>query len=452
MTTNSTNGVSYWLDFERPHWPALEGDLTTDVAIIGAGISGLKLAHQLTRHGIRSVILEGDRVGEGASGRNQGSLCHEASMPYAECVQFLKEKCGDEARKYARELWQLGLENLSLARTQIELYEIDCGFEELGFHYLARADSPTFTADLERLRQDYELLREDGFDVEWLDQVDARRAGGNELFAGGMCFARDSQFHSGRYVVGLALGVCRAGGVKLFEGTRVSEIKQEGSGVRVVTPKGTVTAEHVFLATNALAPQHVPSLAPALRAERGQVLVTEPLSKRPCIGGFGTWMGWWRDVPEPDGTYRLLFGGARHRDGPDSLFRQFDAQGRPHPKLESEGFRPSDEHQARLDKEFRTLFPQLAGVRITHRWGGLQSFTADGLPVIGLFDAGRRIHGMAGFSGRGNTYTDVGAEVLAARMAGVKSAIGKRYGQLIATLMEVGRPSSHWGAWQTSNE
>ena len=59
---------------------------------------------------------------------------------------------------------------------------------------------------------------------------------------------------------------------------------------------------------------------------------------------------------------------------------------------------------------------------------------------------------MAGFSGRGNTYTDVGAEVLAARVAGVKSTIGKRFGRLINKLMEVGRSSASWGKWQTSND
>jgi glycine/D-amino acid oxidase-like deaminating enzyme len=91
-------------------------------------------------------------------------------------------------------------------------------------------------------------------------------------------------------------------------------------------------------------------------------------------------------------------------------------------------------------------------VRITHRWGGLQCFTADHLPMIGVFDANRRIHGMAGFCGRGNTYTDVGAELLAARVAGVESPLEKTYGGLIDKLMEVGRASAKWGLWESSND
>lgn len=170
---------------------------------------------------------------------------------------------------------------------------------------------------------------------------------------------------------------------------------------------------------------------------------------RPCEGSFGTTMAWWREIAEPSGGFRLLFGGGRLREEPDSLFPQFRPDGAPHPLLEDEGFSSSTAHQQRLEQQFALLFPQFAQARITHRWGGLQCFTKDDLPVIGRFDAERNIWGMAGFCGRGNCHSDVGAEFLAGRIAGVESDVERRFGPLFDELMAVGRESANWGPWQS---
>ncbi len=445
-------GLPYWLDFDRPQFPRLDSNLTSDIVIIGAGISGLKLAHCLAKHGISSVILEANRVGKGASGRNQGTICTAGNSLYHEAIEQFRPACGTDARRYARDLWQMGLDNLRLAEAQMEELGICCDYQREGFHLLVRRDMHGWDSLLQKYRKDYESLSEDGFAVTWMDEAEAVRRGGNPLYAAGLSYLADAQFHSGRYVVGLAQGVCRDKRVQMFEQSRVTQIERRAESAKVVTPNGAVTAKHVFLLTNALVPQHVPSLADGMRAERGQVLATEPLTQRPCVGSFGTSLAWWRAIPEPDGRFRFLFGGGRRREEPDSLFRQFDSKGKPHPKLEREGSNPSEAHQRRLEEQLRTLFPLLAPVRVTHRWGGLQCFTADGLPMIGTFEPRRSIHGMAGFSGRGNTYTNVGAEFLAGKIAGVASPVEKRYARLIEKLLAVGRESARWQPWETTNE
>ena len=121
-------------------------------------------------------------------------------------------------------------------------------------------------------------------------------------------------------------------------------------------------------------------------------------------------------------------------------------------KLEREGFSPSEAHQKRLDAEFGKIFPRLRDVPITHRWGGLQSFTGDLVPLAGVFDPARRIHGIAGFCGRGNTYAGVGAEYLAGKAAGVVGDVERRFGHVFEGLLAVGRPSARWGTWTTSND
>src|SRR5437763_15195548 len=100
---NAAYGLPYWLDCERPVFPALDRAMSADAAIIGAGIAGLKLARCLSRYGMKVVVLERGRVGDGASGRNQGTINHGPNMGYAACMQR-------HSRAITRQLWQLGLE------------------------------------------------------------------------------------------------------------------------------------------------------------------------------------------------------------------------------------------------------------------------------------------------------------------------------------------------------
>jgi len=433
-------GLPYWLDVPRPSFPRLEANVTADAVVIGGGICGLKMAHYLQEHGLKTIILEGSRVGDGASSRNQGSVNHGGGASYAERIKRY-------GRAQARAVWTLGLENQRLIQAQLAQYAIDCDYEVSGYTFLARRDVPNWEATLADYQHEVALLTEDGFAVALLDAQAALQVSGNPLFAGGYTYLTDAQFHSGNYVVGLAQGVARLSTVTLYEESRVQRIVRRGSVSEVITAQAKVSAPLVFLALNALAPQQVPVRERSLRAERGQVFVTEPLSSRPCVGGFGTAMAWWREIPAGDGRYRLLFGGGRKRDEPDSLFPQFTPEGQPHPLLETEGFSPSVAHQQRLDAEFTKLFPQLAGVRITHRWGGLQSFTADDFPEVGLFDEDRQIYGVAGFSGRGNCYSDVGAQYVVGKAVGRPSAVEQQFGTLMETVMPVRRPAAAWGPW-----
>jgi len=363
-------------------------------------------------------------------------------MSYRDCIQR-------HSRGVAQALWRLGLENQRLLEAQIAEYEIDCDYEVAGMTFLVRRDVEASQERLDAYRADHELLREDGFAVDLLDGPEARAAGGSPLYVGGLRYRSDAQFHSGRFVIGLAVGVARHPKVRIYEGCRVRSIERQGAATRVASCAGNVTAPVVFLATNALVPQYVPALTRALRAERGQVLVTEVLPARPCRGSFGTNLAWWREIRDPRGGYRLLFGGGRTRDEPDSLFPQYRADGTPHPQLEAEGFSSSADHQRRLDEQFALLFPEIAHARVTHRWGGLQSFTRDDLPVVGLLDPERNIWGMAGFCGRGNGHSDVAAEFLAGRVAGAASEVEKRFGSLFDTLLRVGRDSANWGPWHS---
>lgn len=429
-------GLTFWLDLERPRFRQLEEDLTATAAVIGSGIAGLKIARCLSQAGVDTVVLEAGRVGDGASSRNQGSINHGPNMTYAACIER-------HSRDVARALWRLGLDNHRMIREQIDEYGIDCDYQIDGMTSLARTDFPGWDELVLVYRTDADLLLEDGFDVTFLDETDARDAGGNPHYAAGLRYNTDAQFHSGKYVLELARNIAQSPHVKLLEAARVQSIETEGGNPLVKTDRFAIRAERVFLSTNALIPQFVPELAGAMRAERGQVFVTEPLDRRPCRGSFGTRMAWWREIIEPDGRFRLLFGGGRERDEPDSLFSQF-LDGRPNASLETEGSSPSAAHQERLDTQLALLFPHLANARVTHRWGGLQSFTADDCPVAGLLDPDRHIYGTGGFCGRGNCHSDVMADYVVSHALGTRTELSAEQCSLIESLTAAHRPSAAW--------
>ena len=430
-------GLPFWLDIDRPVYPCLTGDHRADAVVIGGGIAGLKIADYLAGHGMSSIVLEAARVGDGASSRNQGCIVSYLATPYEQLAAKV-------TRSTARSLFAVGNYNHQLLADQIARHEIECDYEILGQTMLVDERLPGWQQKLKAFRRDVLLLKEDGFEAEYLEPSDAEALTGSSRYAGGFIFPRDAQFHSGKFVIGLGKAVGRSKYVQIFEDSPAAVGRTTAGATIARTPLGSVTAPHIFLATNAFVPQLIPDLNGALRAERGQAFVTEPLDIRPCAGCFSTGAAWWREIPDNGDQYRLLFGGGRRRDEPESLFRQFTTKSTPNRRLQTQGSRPTVAHQRRLDRYFARYFPHLVGAKISHRWGGLQSFTFDGLPIIGLLDPGRGIYGIAGFSGMGNTYSNVGAAYLAARVAGAHGDLERRFGPTIELLMAENRDSSQW--------
>eukprot|EP01047_Picozoa_sp_COSAG01_P004793 COSAG01_NODE_159_length_23702_cov_119.507585_28_plen_232_part_00 len=204
-----------------------------------------------------------------------------------------------------------------------EEYGIECDLLDTPEVSLICSDTPDAEQALAQMREEAALRRADGFDCRFLDAAEATAlgAGGssNRLYIGGLCHGgRDmaATFHSGKYLFGLARGVGAMDGVHLFEQSRVVALQEDEGKVYVTTAGGQrVHAQHCLLATNATVPQFVPWLADCLHAERGQMAVTEPLDARPCVG-CGSCSGTaevpptaWKDIPEPDGRWRLMVAG-----------------------------------------------------------------------------------------------------------------------------------------------
>jgi glycine/D-amino acid oxidase-like deaminating enzyme len=342
----------YWLASpERPEAaPALGGESDCGLAIVGAGLSGLWAA-LLAKERDRDrdvVVLEGERVASAASGRNGGFF-----------VSSLTHGIANGLSRFAHEmpaLERLGRENFEETVAAIARHGIECDLELTG-----SLDVAVEPHELEWLADDARELRELGHTVELLDREAVRAEVASPLYLGAIWQQSGAGLvDPARLSWGLAR-VARGLGARLFERTPVRRLREAGGGLELETDEGRVRADRVLLATSAFR-----GLVPAIRRRvvpvYDYVLVTEPLApeqrravgwaNRQGLGDLGNRFHYYRLTADD----RILWGGY------DAVYNYRGAVRAAHDQRE--------ETFARLAKHFFTTFPQLEGIRFTHRWGG----------------------------------------------------------------------------------
>ena len=402
--------VPYWLDRpERPDpLPPLTGAASTDLLVIGGGYAGLwtaLLAKQADPD--RDVLLvEGGTCGWAASGRNGGFCAASLTHGLANGV--------DRFPGEIDELERLGRENLDAIAATIAEHGIDCDFERTG--ELAVAVEPY---QLAGLAEDAELARRYDHDVRLLDRDEVRAEVDSPTYLGGM-WDRDrvAMLDPAKLAWGLRRA-CLDLGVRIHEHTRVTGLRRDGAALRATTgggaaaAPGSVRARQVALATNAF-----PPLLRRLRAWLVPVydyaLMTEPLtpSQRDAIG--------WRnrqgltDTGNQFHYYRITADGRILFGGYDAIYHYGN---RTAPELEQRAatFTALADH-------FFTTFPQLEGLRFSHRWGGVIDTCTRFCPFFGTAYDGRLAY-TAGFTGLGVGATRFGARVMLDLLAGADTPL-----------------------------
>ena len=386
------SSTPFWLD--SPEAPDPTGPLTgfdeCDLAVVGGGFTGLWAALQAKERdpGRDVAVLEAGRVGWQASGRNGGF-----------CMSTLTHGTGNGEAKFPREIVRLealGMENLSAIEETCARYQIDCAWERTG--ELGLATEPwqvgalrEAVAVLERSARPFEFFERAAIQAE----VAAPRASAG-LWLVDSCAMVDPA----RLAWGLARA-CRRLGVRIYEGTPVTELARSGAGVRLTTPAGSLRAARVVLGTNAFKPL-LKRLSLLMVPVYDYALVTEPLTphQREAIGwkrrqglfDAGNHFHYFRLTADD----RILWGGY------DAVYHYGSAV---HPELAR---RP--ETFAKLSRHFFALFPQLEGVRFTHGWGGVIDTSTRFCPFFGKALGGRVAYAL-GYTGMG-----VGASRFAARV------------------------------------
>jgi len=355
----------YWLEDESPPRAAPVHEGRVDVAIVGAGITGCSAALSLAEAGLRVRVHDARGVAEGASGRNGGFALRGAATGY----DVARETYGAEQ---ARGLW---------AWTEAELDRI----AELAGDALDRTGSLRLAADEEergQIRGEFEALREDGIEAEWLDELPPQLAG---RFHGAILHAGDGALQPARFVRRLAARAAGAG-AEIREHDRVADVE-------------ALDADRVLVATDGYGHGLVPELADAIWPTRGQVVVSEPLPERlydrPHYARQG--FDYWQQLP--DG--RVLLGGFRDVSILDELT-------------------DVEETTPQIQASLESFLGELIGrpPQITHRWAGMFGLTQDMLPLVGPVPGRDRVWVAAGYSGHGNVLGFACGRLVAAALLG----------------------------------
>ena len=385
--------VPYWLDRPEAPEPAdpLEGAAECDLAIVGGGLSGLWAAILAKEDDPdRDVVLvEATRIADGASGRNGGffmsSLTHGLANGMA--------RFPDEVPALER----MGRENFDEAVATIGRLRIECDLELNGDINVALEPH-----EEDELAEEATTLRELGHDVVMLDREQMREEVASPTYLSGMWQRTGSAIVD---PARLCWGLRRAAldqGVRIFEGTPVSAIREAGAGVELEAPGGRIAARQALLATSAF-----PALVPAIRRRivpvYDYVLITEPLSADQLVS-----IGWRRrqglgDCANQFHYYRLTTDDRILWGGYDAIYHFGNAM-----RAEQER---REESYALLSQHFHHTFPQLEGVRFTHRWAGAIDTCSRFFAFHGTSHSGRVAHTV------GHTGLGVGASRFGARVA-----------------------------------
>lgn len=382
-----------WLD--DPARPAprdpLPGPTLADLVVVGGGYTGLWTALRAKeRDPSRDVVLlEAGECGWQASGRNGGfaaaSLTHGFHNGQARWPEELET------------LDRLGAENLAAIGETVERYALDCAWETTGELDVAVDDH-----QVEELAATADEMREAGHDVRFLDAGETRGLVDSPTYLGGLYDPHGvALVEPARLAWGLR-DACLSLGVRIHEQTHVTAVHDDGRLMEVETDRGTVRARHVALATNGF-----PSLLRRLRLMTvpvyDYVLATEPLSaaQRASLG----WQG-----REGVGDASNLFHYYRLTRDDRVVWGGYDAVyhygSRIAPRLEQAG----DTHET-LARHFLETFPQLEGVRFSHRWAGVIDTCTRFAAFYGTAYAGRAAYAL-GYTGLGVAATRFGADVM----------------------------------------
>lgn len=362
----------------------LTGAERADVAIVGAGYTGLWAAKTLAERGLRAVVLEAHRVGWGASGRNGGQVGTGFNWDQRE----IEERIGADA---ARAVWDIAEEGKRQLRDFVAAEAPEVGYKPGVAHgEYSPAEARETRATAEHLARHY------GYDqIEVMDRDAFRALVKSPLYVAGALDRGAGHIHPLRYALALARAAERAGAV-IHEGSIVLGI-EKGQPAILRTRDGELRADHVILAGNGYMPDLEPQVAARVMPINSFIGATEPLGNR-----------WTEVLAEDIAVADSKFVVNYYRFSED---RRFLFGGRESYTL---GF-PRD-IAGPLRMRLARLFPQLTGVRIEHVWGGTLGITMTRLPL--LLRVAPNIVSGGGFSGHGVALSGISGRAMAEAVLG----------------------------------
>ncbi len=383
---------SFWLASYGEYIPnpSLQGDLKVDIAIIGAGFTGLSTAYNLRKEdpGVSVAVLEAEVVGFGASGRNGGFSMTLFGLEPAVTKALFDQQRTVEAHRYMER-------SVDYVDELIREHNLQSDYWFPGF--LRAATTPGY---VKRIQHDLEILTSLGITgITWIEADEIRKQVNSPRFLGGWWEPRSGLLNPAKHVRELKRLAIQLG-VRVYEETPVLDI-QRNADFSLTTPHGKVSAKKVIFATNAyshLIPQLKRKQIPAFT----HMVVTEPLSQAQLDE-----IGWKNRQGVEDARnlvhyFRLTIDNRLTIGGSDVSL----AYGRDMERdMNIDTF-------TRLERDILWLFPHLKGIQITHRWGGPVSVPLQMVPAIGYLGDQRAMYSL-GCVGHGVSMTHLNGRTLA---------------------------------------
>jgi gamma-glutamylputrescine oxidase len=367
-----------------PEHPVLAGEADCDVCVVGGGIAGCSTALHLAERGYRVVLLEGQRIGWGASGRSGAQAIFGLACGHEKIERYLG---ADDARK----VFHVTIEGLDLIRSLIAKYSIACDWRQGQMH---AAIKPRQYDELARWVDELAVI---GYRApRFVDRNEIASMIASDRYLGGLYDPNSGHLHPLNYTLGLASAAVSQG-VRIFEGSRALGY-QDGARVTVRTAQGLVRARHLVICANA----YVDGLSPRLNSRIMPVLTyivaTEQLGPERASALLPnnmavTDINWVLDYFRRSADDRLLFGG----------------------RVSYSGYDPLNTATATRARMLR-VFPQLGATRIEYSWGGFVDITLSRAPNFGRLAP--NVYYLQGFSGHGVVLTGIAGKLVAEAVAG----------------------------------
>ncbi|HET7207222.1 MAG TPA: FAD-binding oxidoreductase [Terriglobales bacterium] len=347
----------------------------TDVAILGAGFTGLSAARTLARRGARVTVLEGETIGWGASSRNGGMVLTGLKLG----VNTLISRYG---REKTQQMYAASVDSIRCVEELVRDEEIDCDFSRTG-HLEVACKQKHFD---DYARQAEVIAREFSHQLRVVPRSELRGEIGSDIYYGGMVDEVSAGVNPARYVAGLGRAAQRAGAC-IYERARVDEITrsaQDGtSGWSLSTSRGKVWAHDVMIGTSGYTGRVTPGLRKKIIPIGSYIIVTEVLPealaqelspRNRMIFDSKNYLYYYRLTPDR----RMLFGGraAFFPESGDTIRRSAEI----------------------LRRGMIDVYPQLKNAKMDYVWGGTLDFAFDIMPHAGKFDG---MYYALGYAGHG---------------------------------------------------
>lgn len=376
-------------------FPVLSGEQQADVVIIGAGYTGLSAAHHIAKDGLSPIVLEANRPGWGASGRNGGVITAKFRLSF-------REVDAAHGRAMAKRMYEIAHESTDMVEELVSEFGItSANLTRTGQVKAAHNETTLKTAISEA---DWMTREMGSAEVRILDKHGVRDETGSDMFVGGVLNPGSGGIHPLNYLRGLANGVASRG-VPIFQESPVVRLLKESGGIVAETPQGAVRAKQAIVATNSYSDLTgaTAQMQRTLIPFRSAIIATEQLPRNVAGRLMPTgrtytetkrMMRWFRMVDN-----RVIFGG-RGAFGKQNSQAAFDA----------------------LRKAMVGIFGDLADVPLEYKWSGLVAMTMDSVPHIGRLDD-RTLVSM-GYNGAGVAMSSLMGRYLAAFVRGETPEVG----------------------------